>query len=281
MTTQFNWRAPMIRISLPYIFDIATKIEPLANLPTDRDAPYQEIFITLMVADNMLSELDSGNLYSPYLRSSRQLLRDLHSSIKKIINVDDFERVVDRYQIWTVTDNYRQFKVAFTSEIGSFNAFFVTQKGGFDTVSLLDFGENIFPIELAAKVPAAISDVREAAKCLAYENATAAGFHLFRVLESVLRAYYTHETGGRSVPKVRNIAVYVNAMKQVNKGDEKTLILLKHISDVYRNPLIHPDSVLTFEEAVSTHGIVRSAVTQMLSSLPVPPQTTATALAHS
>lgn len=270
----------MIRISLPYIFEIASKIEPLASLPTDKDTPYQEIFVSLMIADNMLTELDSGTLYSPYLRSSRQLLRGLHLNIKNIINVHDFDRIVERYQIWNVVHSYQQFRVAFTSEIGSFNAFFVTQKGGFDTVSLLDYGENIFPSDLAAKVPAAISDVREAAKCLAYENATAAGFHLFRVLESVLRVYYAHETGGRAPPKVRNIAVYVNAMRQINKGNERTLTLLRHISDVYRNPLIHPDSVLTFEEAVATHGIVRSAVTQMLSVLPTQPQTTSTVLAQ-
>jgi len=117
-------------------------------------------------------------------------------------------------------------------------------------------------------------DIREAGKSLAFELPTAAGFHLFRATESVLRKYYVHETGSTAPPKVRNIGVYLNALKIANKGDPKVRAALKQMTDLHRNPLIHPETILTLDEAIAIFGIARSAITAMLSVLPVQPLTT-------
>jgi hypothetical protein len=108
-----------------------------------------------------------------------------------------------------------------------------------------------------------------------------AGFHAFRVTESVLRKYYSHVTGGQAQPKVRNIGVYLNALKQSNKGDAKILAALKQMTDLHRNPLIHPEVILTTEESIATLGIARSVITAMLTVLPVQPPTTTTAVVAS
>ena len=141
-------------------------------------------------------------------------------------------------------------------------------------ISLLAFGENLFPSDLASKVPEAIFDAKEAGKCLAYEVPTACGFHVFRVAESVLRKYYSHVTGGTAAPKVRSLGVYVAALKQMKKGDDKILAALKQMTDLHRNPLIHPETVLTVDESIAIIGIARSAITAMLADLPVVPPTT-------
>jgi hypothetical protein len=173
-----------------------------------------------------------------------------------------------------VRSAYDKFKVALHAELGVLHSYFVTQKGGFDTVSLLYFGENLFPPELTSKVPEAVWDVREAGKCLAFELPTACGFHIFRATESVLRKYYAQLTGSNTLPKVRNIGVYLNAMKQAKVGDEKVIFALKQMADLHRNPLIHPDTVLTQEEAIGIFGLARSAIAGMLAVLPVIPPTT-------
>ena len=134
----------------------------------------------------------------------------------------------------------------------------------------------MFPADLVTKVSEAVFDAKEAGKCLAYEVPTACGFHVFRVTESVLRKYYAHVTGGAAPPKVRSLGVYVNALKATKKGDEKILAALKQMTDLHRNPLIHPETVLTVDEAIAIFGIARSAITAMLSALPVVPPTTAT-----
>jgi hypothetical protein len=138
----------------------------------------------------------------------------------------------------------------------------------------LAFGETLFPGDLAAKVPEATFDAREAAKCLAYEVGTAAGFHIFRVLESVLRRYHSQLTGGGTQPKVRNIGVYLNSLRQKKIGDPKVLAILKQITDLYRNPLIHPEAALTVDEAISIFGISRAVIAEMLPVLPAVPPTT-------
>lgn len=121
-------------------------------------------------------------------------------------------------------------------------------------------------------------DVAEAGKCLCYEVGTACGFHLFRATEAVLRRYYTHVTGGSPPPKVRNMMVYVQAMRQKKCGEERILTVIEHMSKLHRNPVMHPEAVLSVDDAISIHGMARSAITAMLSVLPELPQTTATAI---
>ena len=60
-------------------------------------------------------------------------------------------------------------------------------------------------------------------------------------------------------------------------GDEIILSTLEQMAKLHRNPLIHPEAVLTMDEAISTIGIARSAVTAMLQVLPILAPTTGTA----
>ena len=119
----------------------------------------------------------------------------------------------DSLELIMIKNKYREYRVALLSELESLATFFVTQKGGYDTTILLEWGESLFSEELGTKAPEAIFDAKEAAKCLAFEVSTAAGFHLFRVTECVLRRYYSHVTGGKPHPKYRNIGVYLRALK--------------------------------------------------------------------
>jgi hypothetical protein len=110
------------------------------------------------------------------------------------------------------------------ADLGVLHSYFVTQKGGFDTISLLAYGENLFPPELASKVRDALFDAREAGKCLAFELPTACGFHIFRATESVLRKYYMQVTNSTIAPKVRNIGVYLNARPSLCSATKITSI---------------------------------------------------------
>lgn len=176
-----------------------------------------------------------------------------------------------------ISQSYSRFKTALIAEIGTFPAYFVNQKGSFDTLTLLDEPWRLFPIELWSKVPEARFDVAEAGKALCYEMATACGIHVFRAIECVLRRYYSEVTSGRAHPKVRNIAVYINALRQSNKGDEKVLGVLSQLNSLHRNPLAHPEVALTMDEAISIIGMAHSTMTQMLRHLPEPAPTTVTA----
>lgn len=104
--------------------------------------------------------------------------------------------------------------------------------------------------------------------------ATASGFHAYRVVEAVMRRYYTELTGGSPPPKVRSIGAYVRAMRSSKSGDERILCVLDQLGSLHRNPLIHPEVALTQDEAIAVLGMAHSCVTNMLSALPTPPLTT-------
>jgi hypothetical protein len=265
----------MLRVSLPYIFDLAEQLDGLTRLP-DTEVPLNDVYVPLIVASSAIQGLTSS-IYAPYLRSSYPLSQTLLGRI----NAETAKTLTDsieRWTLWGIKHTHGQYKTVLLAELGSFNTYFVTQHGGYDMHSLLMAGESIFPADLGAKVPEAVIDAREAARALAYEVPTACGFHAFRVTESVLRRYYSHVTGGQAQPKVRNIGVYLNALRQSKKGDEKILAALKQMTDLHRNPLIHPEVILTTEESIATLGIARSVITAMLVVLPVQPPTTTTAV---
>jgi hypothetical protein len=272
----------MIRVSLSYVYSVAAGIEPLTQLRDNQDTPFSELYLLIAVAFDTVSQLNAGSIYSGELRSSRALARQLMELLQSQIDNNDYNRIVTPIEIWRIKNVCEQYKIALMAELSSLSLYFVTRKGGFDTLALLEFAESLFPNELVVKVPESSFDAREAGRCLAYESSTAAGFHLFRVLECVIRRYYTHETNGAAPPKVRSIKTYVRALQTAKKGDPKVLFLLEQIADGYRNPLIHPDAAIDFDQAVTIQNLVRAAVSAMLAILPAPiPTTTSPSVASS
>lgn len=270
-------RRPMIRILLPFVYSLSESLEPLSAIEPNRR--FGDAFGKIWYAHHQLNGFLNGSVFSPSLRtcvaSGRTLLETLAQQMAK----NEMEAPLDQLEAGSIVYQFREFKTNLLAELGTLPAYFVSQKGDRDTLTLLDQPHLMFPADLGRKVPEAMFDVAEAGKALCYETATACGFHLFRATEAVLRRYYTEATGGRPQPKVRNMAVYINAMTQRKCGDEKILSVLSQMSKLHRNPLIHPDVALTLDEAISILGISHSAITAMLAALPIIPPTTTTAVA--
>jgi hypothetical protein len=270
---------PMIRIDLPYLYNLSVALEPMARLDHNKSMTRMDLLMALLGSQNALEALLRGSVFAKTLRSSRPLAEALLKLLKdqNVTEPGDFEKDVPQYEVWEIQDSFIRFKTAFLAELGTFPAYFVNQKGDRDTLTLLDEPWRMFPADLFEKAPEAMFDVAEAGKALCYERSTACGFHVFRATESVLRRYYTHVSGGKAPPKIRNIMVYVQAMRQAKCGDEKILSVIEHMSKLHRNPLIHPEVALTLDEAISVLGIAHSAVSAMLAVLPdIPPTTAAT-----
>ena len=179
----------MLRISIPYVVQICEKLERLSQLPAE-EVPQWPTTLSFMAASYALKQLLTQSIYSPYLRSSKPHGLELLSILEQQLSGESKEKqTFNASDLWSVKSKYEEYRVALLSELESLDTFFVTQKGGFDTVTLLERGEALFSEDLRIKVPEAIFDAKEAAKCLAFEVSTAAGFHLFRVTECVLRRY--------------------------------------------------------------------------------------------
>jgi hypothetical protein len=125
-----------------------------------------------------------------------------------------------------------------------------------------------------AKAPEVEKDAKEAGRALAYELATACGFHTFRIVESVVRRYWDAVSDGEERPKLQTLGTFASLMDARKIGDEKIVESLKQLTKLHRNPLAHPEVILTVEEAIGTVGMARSVLAMMLQVLPDAPQTT-------
>lgn len=259
----------MQHISAPYLFVAASKLDRLLDLPT-ADTPIEDLATVLNNAYQQMIDLHApGSLYGAATRSAI-LAGEATAKLLKT-QTDDLKmgRVVPASALWAIKTSYEQYRAALLAAFSAMGVFLVDQKGSHDAYTLLFEGEKLFPVDLPDKVPEAKFDAQQAGKCLAYNVATACGFHTFRVLESVVRRYWTLTTGGKAHPKVRSLGVYVRAFKEAKAGDPKVIAALEQIKELHRNPLIHPEAALETEEALSILGLTRSAVSAMLVHLPV------------
>jgi len=257
--------SPVIQISLPYIIEFVAAIDHLDGVKAGKTIG--DVYGFVYVAKLEIDQLYGGSVYSRALRSSRELSTALSNALGPLMQ-RAMTDVVSDIEAWSISFNRDKFRTAFLAELGVMPTFFVTQKGGFDTPSLLTQGNLLFPPDLHKKAPETIADVGSACRAVAFDLGTAAGFHIFRVLEAVLRRYYVAVAGGAAAPKVRTIGTYVRAMRKLGCGDPVVLATLNQIRDLHRNPLVHPEAQLTADQAVSLVGVVRSAIEAMLTALP-------------
>lgn len=276
MRANFQGKRRMIRITMQYIWSLAEGLEPLERLDVTKPADRFELFLEIAGPQWHLQQLLQSSVFSENLRICVLLGENLLAALRSISDSDwkVEQQPVQQFAIMNIKNSYSQFKIAFLAELNTLPTYFVTQKGSHDTHTLLERSDKAFPDDLSKKVKEAMFDVAEAGKAICYELPTAAGYHLFRATEAVLRRYYSHVTGGMPQPKMRNIGVYIRAMRKAQCGDERILSVLDQLAKLHRNPLIHPEVTLTMDEAMSLMGMARSAVTAMLSVLPEVPQTT-------
>ena len=221
-----------------------------------------------------------GSIYSSYLRASAGKARSLRDDVSKHIpddnnmNGDGVVDIFSEHDAWYFVYCRDQFKTVFLSELSTLPSFLVSDKGGYETNTLIDAGERLFPASLRLKAPDAYDDAREVGKAPAFELATACGFHTFRVTEAVLKRYYDHVSNGAPRPKLLTIGSLAKEMEVNGCGDEKIIHSLAQLARLHRNPLIHPEVQLDIEGAIATLGIARSVVGLMLKALPEAPVTT-------
>ena len=259
--------AAVHRISMPYLFDTVMKLEALSQM---QPGPRGGLLYPMFVADQAIDELLNNSLFSSSIRSSRTSALQLLSRLRSQLNNKDYTQLINDFEIAQIHSDYQAFKVAFLAEVGVFPSYFVTQKAGYDTDTLLDRGWAIFPSHLGTKVPEAIKDATESGRALAFELSTACGFHTFRVVEAVLRRYYIAVSGEELPEDKRSLGGILHLMKAKKIGDPNVLAALQQIKDLHRNPLAHPDVSVTLEEAVSIIGMSQSVITFMLHVIPEP-----------
>lgn len=206
------------------------------------------------------------------LQSGENLLWFLRSIKDKAIAAADFANdELEPTDVRGLKGWLTSFETNLASEFGLLPTYLVDKKGGYDTADLIENGRSLFQPALPSKVPEAIGDIEQATRCVAFEVPTAAGFHLHRANESVLKRYFEAVAGDVPPPKENNMGVYLALMEKHGLGDERVRSALRDIKNLHRNPLIHPQhSLESVEEAIDLMCAIRAAIGYMLKGIPVP-----------
>ena len=187
-------------------------------------------------------------------------------------------RLADSSLVNSVTDVDRQeierllynFEILFKQECAELGTFSVSKKGVLSTSALIEHAEEVFTDDevgqIIASTPQAIYDIKRSGRCIAFELPTAAGFHAFRALESVVLDYLNGLGKKPAKPYERNLGKYIDLLKE-NGAEEKTCTSLRLLKDNYRNPLFHPTDNLEVGEDIGVFNLVAVSISAILKEM--------------
>ena len=119
---------------------------------------------------------------------------------------------------------------------------------------------NQFGEKVSSRFPKAAVDIEEAAKCLAFDRATASAFHLMRALEVGLQALCSDLGIAKPQRNWQNLLNEVDkAVRGLPRGTEAdkeylakragAAAHLRNVKDAWRNDTMHPRATYTVEQA--------------------------------
>jgi len=200
--------------------------------------------------------------------------RDLLATLKSVkagipLESASFDVQIGAADAYKVESKWRTFEITLNADLAIANLYVTTRKGAYDTLTLAEEGLAAFPAGLADKVPEAVSDAKQAARCLAFDLPTAAAFHMHRSHEAVIRAYCKAIVADKkAIPEDKRAQEHwIKAIESVS-GTEKIVAALRDIKDLHRNPVLHPEHTLAdSEEAIALLGAIGTSVTHMLKAI--------------
>lgn len=161
-----------------------------------------------------------------------------------------------------------EFEREFDHDSREINIYSVPHRCAYSTTILIERGKDLLPESVKDSIDTySQNEISEAAKCIAFGLPTAAGFHLARGVESVLRRYYDVLSGGAPRPRLPNgndVAMFGYIDQVRGRADPKVISVLEQFTRLHRNPVSHPGEVLGEEAALTLVGITVSAITSMV-----------------
>lgn len=157
-----------------------------------------------------------------------------------------------------------EFEIIFKRECADLATFFVSQKAAFSTSILIERAEKVFLDAELKRIPQqAVDDIRRSGRCIAFELPTAAGFHAFRALESVVLDYL--DKLHVQHPN-RNLGAYIQLLAD-NGADTKVVSSLRLLKDLHRNPLFHPTDNLEIGEDIGVFNLVTTTISALVKDM--------------
>lgn len=270
-------RGSVLRVDGNYLYQVGSQIHPLSEFKTSggtiKPTTYADAHLPLLFAEAAIEPLLTRSVFR--LRTSvlagNALLGAIRTLRTKIdgLNGDEWVKPLEFMEAYSITNTLTAFEAVLAAELALVPLYVVTQKAGYDTAILIDAGTACFPDDIWKKAPECAPDLAQGTRCIAFELPTAAGFHLHRANEAVLRRYWDAVAKGKPRPSSRNMGDYLAEMDKADLGDTKVKAALRHLKDFHRNPLVHPEhSIESTDEAVALMNSIHTVIVNMLREIP-------------
>jgi hypothetical protein len=182
-------------------------------------------------------------------------------------------------EIAEVRSTMQHFTSVLFAELPQADIYYMTQKRAYKMSLFLKEADKVLAPDVILIIEDRTKlDIQEAGRCLAYDQNTAAGFHCTRAVEAVARNYYqliadkyATEDGtanGASIrlnKLIRELTTrYGSLGSPVDHPLGTILADLNRIRVIYRNPIMHPEMVLTEKLAIRVFNISTDVITAMV-----------------
>lgn len=258
----------MLRVNQARLYDLGAAIHPFETSVEGKK--YQEVFLDIWNARNALfgfinDQLMPVKICKPSALAVISAMTDIVPWEADKAIAAEGEAVITWIQANALVNAVKAFETVMAAEMQALDTYFVSQKGAYSTYDLIEQAHLAIPEALRPQLPEdAVLDFDKAGRCLAFDLATAAGFHLVRATESVLRKYYFQVTGVMPKVKDRNWGAFIKNLKKCVDAAPKIIHMLEELKDDYRNPILHPDESLTSAQALVMFTIFTGAAVALL-----------------
>ncbi len=268
----------MEKIDLPFFYQLGAQLGPLTEFNVQSDNRVQ-IFIACVPVQNSIRLLLDRFLTLTVCRAAGEELTSVIQDIiewfrktpgnelsKKDYSVDaKFNQVINKA---------KEFQTVLSAELQTLATYHATQKGIYATADLIERAEKVLPASLLSKIsPEVKEEIRQSGRCLAFDSGTSCAFHIMRAVEAVMHEYYIAvcEPEPKPTKRLESWGAYIAEFQKSPKPEAKEVVaLLQQIKDQHRNLIMHPEVVLSPDEAFSVFEIAKGAITVMADKLPTP-----------
>ena len=237
----------MQRIPGSQLYRLGSALQPLRAITNAHTYSWARPFF--YHAHETLDQFLHRSLFQP--RTCLAQGEELMQFLKTFEETEDYAAELNRgaaniseLQTMSLRNQLDRFEAVLTAELDIQDLYIVFPKGGYRNDALLSEATEIFPPGFADTLPAARRDIEEVGRCIAFELATAAAFHLNRVYEIMVHYYYEKVTGGKGKQPGRNLGEYFSRLKKEEKADQRVVTAMESFKDLHRNPIIHPEQFL-------------------------------------
>jgi hypothetical protein len=274
----------MDKVNLPFFYQLGTQLSPLTKMAVESQTRLSILLACVPVRDSINGLLTWSGGLNVCLNSAQALLKTMDEVAHwwftaKPEDQQKTDVLVDS-KFMRVVQTAIKFETVLNEELATLATYSVSKKGIYSTPDLIDTTEKAFPESALSKLsPDIIREIQEAGKCLAFDIPTASGFHMLRATEAVLHEYYLAIGEPQKKDKLENWGAYISYLYKLAESEteideekvnhiKKVLALLQQVKDRDRNLIMHPEVVLSADEAFMLFETTKTAIMTMADKLP-------------